>query len=55
VKQISLSVSQTLLDRLRNLGRRQPQKITLQEQVRKALQELPPSPADEVPGKQPSV
>ena len=55
VKQISLSVSQTLVARLRNLGRRQPQKITLQEQVRKALQELPPSPADEVPGKQPSV
>jgi small GTP-binding protein len=43
VQRISRTVSQALLDRLRNLGRRQPRKITLQQQVTEALEELPPS------------
>lgn len=42
VRQISKTVGQRLVERLRTLGRRQPRRITLREQVSQALEELPP-------------
>lgn len=42
VGRISRSVSQSLIERLRGLGRRRPQRITLRQQVEQALEDLPP-------------
>ena len=42
VRRISRSVSQTLIDRLRGLGRRRPERITLRQQVQQVLEDLPP-------------
>lgn len=42
MRHVSLLVSQGLIDRLRNLGRHRPKRITLQRQVTQALEEIAP-------------
>ncbi|MEW6568095.1 MAG: GTPase [Chloroflexota bacterium] len=42
MRRLSRAVSQGLIARLRRLGRRQPKRIVLQEQIGRALEEMPP-------------
>jgi uncharacterized protein (DUF697 family) len=43
MKQITQQISQTVIQRLKDLGQRKPQRATLRERVQEALGELPPA------------
>jgi small GTP-binding protein len=47
MRQISRQISQAVIQRLKDLGRRRPQRTTLRERVQEALGELPPSEPSE--------
>lgn len=42
LKRISRAVSETVIDRLKSLGKRRPKRVTLRESVHRSLEELPP-------------
>ena len=47
MRQISRQISQSVIQRLKDLGSRRPQRTTLRDRVREALGELPPSEPSE--------
>ena len=43
LEQISRTVAETVIDRLKSLGKRKPKRLTLRQSVRKTLEEMPPT------------
>ena len=52
IRRIAQVTAQSMIDRLKDLGRRRPKRATLHERVTEALQDLP-MPEDEIPGPPP--